>query len=282
MNIAAAALAGALMTAGLVILYVGLFHKEQRFSTGFSTGLGRKLRQLSSGSRRRIVAAFIAAVATYLVTGWPIFGLLAGAAVVGLPWLLAGPAQDDIALLEALDRWVRTLAAVLPTGRSITDALRSSRQQAPALLSAPLDLAVRRLEERWSLREALFAMADDLDSPDADAVIAALVLAGERGGTGATATLNALADSVQERLRARREIETERAKPRIVVRQVTIITLGLLTAAFIFGRDFFAPYATASGQIILAVLVAAYVGSLVMMRRMTVPRRRERILRRAT
>ena len=103
-------------------------------------------------------------------------------------------------------------------------------------------------------------MADDLDAPDADAVLAALPLAAERGGTGATATLNALADSIQDRLKAQREIETERAKPRIVVRQVTIVTVSVLALALMFGRDFFAPYGTPVGQVILLSLLAAVRG----------------------
>ena len=110
-------------------------------------------------------------------------------------------------------------------------------------------------------------------------MLAALSLAADRGGTGATATLNALADSIQDRLKAQREIETERAKPRIVVRQVTLITLVVLGLALTFGREFFAPYGTPVGQVILLCLLALYVASLVMLRRMTLPRRRERILR---
>ena len=108
---------------------------------------------------------------------------------------------------------------------------------------------------------------------------AALALAAERGGTGATATLHALADSIQDRLKAQREIETERAKPRIVVRQVTVVTVLALAAALLFGREFFAPYSTPTGQIILVSLLALYVASLLMLRRMTMPRRRDRILR---
>ncbi|WP_342372448.1 hypothetical protein PCC79_16155 [Propioniciclava soli] len=60
---------------------------------------------------------------------------------------------------------------------------------------------------------------------------------------------------------------------------MTLITLVVLTGAFLFGRGFFAPYGTPLGQVLLAVLLTLYVGSLVMLRRMTLPRRRERILR---
>lgn len=144
---------------------------------------------------------------------------------------------------------------------------------------APLALLVARLDERWTAPEALRAMADELDSADADAVLAALALAAERGGTGATATLHALADSIQDRLKAQREIETERAKPRIVVRQVTVVTVLALAAALLFGREFFAPYSTPTGQIILVSLLALYGGIAADAVPTTMPRRRDRILR---
>jgi len=194
--------------------------------------------------------------------------------------VLSAPSNRDLAVLEALDRWVRTLGSLLPTGRSISDAIRVSVGQAPALLAPHLRLLTARLDDRWTSGQALLALADELDSPDADAVLAALSLAAERGGTGASATLVALADNIQDRLRALREIETERAKPRFVVRQVTVITLVVLSLALLFGGSFFAPYGSGLGQILLTALVFAYLGSLLLLRRLTVPRPRQRILRR--
>ena len=146
-------------------------------------------------------------------------------------------------------------------------------------LGEPLVLLLRRLDDRWTPAHALGALADELDSADADAVIASLILSVQRGGSGAVVTLTALADSIQERLKLLREIEAERAKPRVVVRQVTLITLVVLGGALLLGRSFFAPYGTPLGQTVLAVLLAAYVGSLAMLRRLTLPRRRGRILR---
>ena len=76
-----------------------------------------------------------------------------------------------------------------------------------------------------------------------------------------------------------REIEAERAKPRYVVRQVTLITVVVLGAALVFWRDFFRPYGTPTGQAVLIALVALYAGSLLQLKRMTIPRHRARILR---
>lgn len=121
-------------------------------------------------------------------------------------------------------------------------------------------------------------MADELDSPDADAVLAALMLAANRGANGASTTMEALADSIQASLKGRRAIEVERAKPYVVVRQVTLISILTLAVAFAVSPRFFAPYATPTGQLVLSVLVAAYIGSLLLMRRKAQQRPRPRVL----
>lgn len=282
MNAVIASLLGALLFGGVALVVAGLRPQPQ------VPGRGRVVRRPDwvpravALLRRHGLAlgiGLVGGVAFAAFTGLAVLLVAVPVAAVGLPILLSAPPNRDIELLQALDKWVRGLAAMLPTGRSVTDAIRVSVRNAPEPLTASLALLVARLDDRWTASEALRAMADELDSPDADAVLAALSLAAARGGTGATATLHGLADSIQERLKAQREIETERAKPRIVVRQVTIVTVVVLALALLFGRGFFEPYSTPVGQLILSLLLAAYVGSLLMLRRMTNPRKRDRILR---
>jgi Flp pilus assembly protein TadB len=278
-----AGLCGVLIAGGLVLFAAGLRRRTE--STTLSTGLWKKVVDSSIGRavRRRwwqLALALAAGVVAAAVVGWPLLAVLVPVVAYGLPMVLSAPSNRDLAVLEALDRWVRSLASLLPTGRSIGDAIRVSVGQAPALLAPHLRLLTARLDDRWTTAQALLSLADELDSPDADAVLAALSLAADRGGTGATATLAALADNIQDRLRALREIETERAKPRIVVRQVTLITLVVLGLALLFGGSFFAPYGSPLGQLLLAALVFAYLGALLFLRRLTLPRPRQRILRR--
>lgn len=280
-----ATVCGMLVGGGMVLLVAGV-HSPPTGAPPSSTRVWKSLVDGRGGRavRRRwwqVLAAVLAGLVAGAVTGWPLLVVLVPVVAFGIPVVLSAPPNRDLALLEALDRWVRTLGSLLPTGRSITDAIRVSARQAPALLAPHLRMLSARLDDRWTIEQALFALADELDSADADAVLAALALAARRGGTGASATLTALADNIQDRLHALREIETERAKPRIVVRQVTIITVVVLGLALAFGGSFFAPYATGLGQALLAALVAAYLGSLLLLRRLTLPRPRQRILRRA-
>ena len=177
---------------------------------------------------------------------------------LGLPYLLVLPKARDVELLEALDRWVRALAATLATGKSVTDAIRISRRTAPPLIADEIGLLVVRLNNRWDSRDALLRFADELDSPDADGVIAALMLAVSRGANGASQTLQALADSIQAQLKGRRVIEVERAKPYVVVRQVTIISMITLVGVYLLvARLLRRPTARPLGQVILSVLLVA-------------------------
>lgn len=279
MGVILAGVCGIALAGGVMLVVAGIRNPPS------STGLWKKSgenRVLDFARRRwwQLLVAILGGLMVAVFTGWPLMIGLVPMLAFGLPILLSSPPNRDLAVLEALDRWVRTLAALLPTGRSIAEAIRLSQRQAPPLLADQLWLLQARLEDRWPVDQAILAMADELKSADADAILAALALAAERGGTGAAATLSALADNLQDRLRAFREIETERAKPRIVVRQVSLITIVVLGVALAFGGSFFEPYRTPLGQLLLAALILAYLGSLLLLRQLTLPPVRQRILRR--
>jgi tight adherence protein B len=213
-----------------------------------------------------------------MLTGWLILVVMLPLLALGLPYLLILPKPRDIQLLEALDRWVRSLAVTLGTGKSITDAIRISRRTAPPLLADEINLLVTRLNNRWETRDALMRFADAIDSPDVDGVVAALILASSRGANGASVTLQALADSIQAQLKGRRVIEVERSKPYVVVRQVTVISLSTLVLVFLLSPNFFAPYRTPLGQTLLSALLIIYLASLLLMRRKAHQPDRPRIL----
>ena len=273
-----------LVCVGLLLAGLGVRRRpaSQDLSTASSTPLWTRLQRLWAAQsprwRATAVAAIVGGLVGYALTGWVVLLVGVPAAVLGLPWLLAAPPNRDLVLLQALDQWLRLLTGSILTGKSVGDAVRATRRQSPVVLQPAITLAVSRMDGRWSTAEALRAMADELDHPDVDAVVAALMLASQRGGTGTSETLAGLAESTQDKLRAMREVEAERAKPRIVVRQVTVITLVVLGVAMLVGRSYFEPYGTVVGQLVLAVLLACYVGALVILRQRTLPPRRERIL----
>lgn len=283
MGLTLAICAGVVFGLGLIVLIAGLIpaHSSTASSTGLWTTVRQRWETLPRMRRAWLLAASALGVAVAVVSGWLLAAVLVPAALILIPTLLSAPPQREITILAALDRLVRLLATSLASGKSIRDAIFATRRQVAPLLQPSIARLCTRLDQRWTMRDALWALADELDSPDADAVVAALSIASQRGGAGARATLGALSDSIQDRLRALREIAAERAKPRAVVRQVTAITLAVLGGALLLNPVFFQPYATPLGQILAAMLAACYLGCLVMLRRRTVDPATPRFLRRA-
>ena len=277
--------AGLLIIGGLLGIGSGLGRRPRAAGrrTESVAELWARVSRRPTGSRGRrrdviLLLSLITGCTAAMLTGWLILIVVLPLLALGLPYLLILPKPRDIELLEALDRWVRSLAATLATGKSITDAIRISRRTAPSLLADEINLLVTRLNNRWETRDALMRFADAIDSPDADGVVAALILASSRGANGASVTLQALADSIQTQLKGRRAIEVERSKPYVVVRQVTVISLSTLALVFAFSPSFFAPYRTPLGQVLLSVLLIIYIASLLLMRRKARQPDRPRIL----
>ena len=277
--------AGLLIIGGLLGIVYGLRRRIRPASqrTESIQQWWARVTRRPQGSRGRqrdliLLLSMIIGCLLAMLTGWLILIAVLPLLALGLPYLLILPKPRDIQLLEALDRWVRSLAVTLGTGKSITDAIRISRRTAPPLLADEINLLVTRLNNRWETRDALMRFADAIDSPDVDGVVAALILASSRGANGASVTLQALADSIQAQLKGRRVIEVERSKPYVVVRQVTVISLSTLVLVFLLSPNFFAPYRTPLGQTLLSALLIIYLASLLLMRRKAHQPDRPRIL----
>ena len=101
----------------------------------------------------------------WLASGWPVGGLLAGLAVIGVPWLLAQFSTGNAAVerLEALQEWVRRTSDVLAAGGGLEQTLIRSARTAPEPIAAEVATLAARLQARWPTSRALLAFADDLD-----------------------------------------------------------------------------------------------------------------------
>jgi len=214
------------------------------------------------------LAALAVGVVVGLLTGWVVLIVVLPAAVLGLPVLLATSSEAGrIARLDGIAEWTRNLSGVLTAGQGLEQALMASLRSTPESVRPQVSLLVARLRSRWPTEQALRAFADDLDDATGDLVAAALILGSRKRGPGLAAVLTGLAESTADDVRARRQIEADRAKPRATARWVTILSAGALTVLALSGQ-FLAPYATPLGQVILLVLLTAYASCLVWMRRM--------------
>ena len=147
---------------------------------------------------------------------------IAPIAVIGLPILLvAPPAATQIARLEAMEEWTRSLSGVLTVGIGLEQALVATLRSTPAPIAAEVQRLVARLRARWDTEKALRAFADELDDATGDLIAANLILGARRRGAGLASVLEGLAESVAADVRARRQVEADRAKPRATARWVT-------------------------------------------------------------
>jgi len=261
------AVGGAMVVAGLIGVVVGLMPQPVRAAAPRRRGLRRRA-VVSRRTGALLVGGAVVGVATALLTGWLLAVVLVPVAAAGLPVLLsASGAQQRIQRLDAVEEWVRSLSGVLTAGVGLEQALIATLRSAPEPIRPEVARLVARLRARWSTEAALRALADELDDATGDLIVANLILGARRRGAGLASVLESLAESVAADVRARRQIEADRAKPRTTARWVTIITVVVLVALGLTG-EYVAPYRTGIGQLVLAVLLAGYAGVLVWMRQM--------------
>jgi Flp pilus assembly protein TadB len=279
------AICGALVVAGLIGMVYALRPappkppRPARTVTPFGR-LGSRINQLSPRTRKLIVAGAVTGLLVAMVSGWVIAIVLVPAAIIGIPLLLSPPpTAASIEKLEALEEWTRSLAGKLTAGQSLRSALIKSLQSVPAPIQDEVGLMVSRLwNGTGTTEDVLRAFAEDLNDSTGDVVASQLILAASgRGQAGLAKALDALAETVASDVRARRQIEADQAKPRTTARTVTVITLGVL-GLLAFTGDYIEPYGSPLGQVILAVLLSAYVATLLMMRRMAVAKPLPRFL----
>jgi Flp pilus assembly protein TadB len=261
-------LGGALVVAGLIGVATGLRRSPERppAPTPMRHPLAARLGGTSPRTRALLLAGVSAGLLTALLTGWFVAALLVPAVVVGLPILLsAPPAGSKIARVEAMEEWTRSLSGVLTAGAGLEQALIATLRSTPDAIRPEVTHLVARLRARWGTEAALRAFADEVNDATGDLVAANLILGARRRGAGLASVLEALAESVAADVRARREIEADRAKPRATARYVTLITVGVLLVLGLTGQ-YIAPYGSPVGQVILVVLLSMYVATLVWMR----------------
>ena len=260
------ALGGALMVMGVLGIIAGLQPRPEAPAAPQRVRLASP--RLSRRSQGLLLAGLLVGVLVALTSGWLLGVVVVPLAAVGLPVLLSSSGEDaKIAQLEAMEEWIRGLAGVLTSGVGLEQALIATLRSTPEPIKPEVNRLASRLRARWSTETALRAFADDLDDPTGDLIAANLILGARRRGPGLATVLDALAESVASDVRSRRQVEADRAKPRTTARWVTIITVAVL-GVLAFTGSYVDPYKTPVGQLILAVMLAAYVGVLVWMRAM--------------
>lgn len=271
------ALAGGLIVAGLIGVVVGLRPTAAPPKRATPRKMLR-LQDIGRTTRLLLLGGLAGGVVAWLVTGWTLAIAAVPIAAVGLPTLLSsGSAASRIERLDAMEEWTRSLSGVLTVGVGLEQALVATVRSTPGAIAPEVTRLVARLRARWATEDALRAFADELDDSTGDLVAANLILAARRRGAGLASVLEGLAESVAADVRARRQVEADRAKPRATARWVTLISVGVLVILAVSGT-YVEPYRSPLGQAVLVTLLTAYVATLIWMKRMAIGRNLPRFL----
>jgi len=284
------ATAAAALIAGVLLIVTGLAGNRRpaeppaqstsRLAALLGVGLSTRARR----TRQALLAlAAAAAASAWLLTGWPVGGLLAGLAVLGVPWLLSvGSAERHmITRLEAVETWTRRLKDLVRTGHGLISGIVTSARTAPAPIADEVSELAAELQAGADPQHALDRFADQLADFKADEVIAALKLhAGDRGQR-LSDVLTSVAGSAAREVVMRRGVAAKRAEPRFVTRFMTALIAIVLIVVFA-NSAYARPYGQLVGQLVLFAATLMLIGLLAWIRRLTLPPRRHRFLAPAT
>lgn len=217
---------------------------------------------------RRSSMAVSAAVVVAIATRWPVAGIAAGSMVLLWPRMFGAgvDAARRIQRVEALATWTESLRDSIAGSVGLEEAISHSVGSAPAVLQPALQRVDGRLRAQVGLTQALSELADELDDPSADLVIAALTLNATLRGPGLVATLSALSTAARDEIDVRRKIEEGRKALRRTAMIILAVTGLFASGLAVFSRDYVAPYSTAVGQIVLTLVLAVFAGGLMWIR----------------
>lgn len=245
----------------------------------FWQGPGRTAAQRRTHQGMLIVAVCIGA-ATWLLTGWPIGGLIVGLAIPGVPWLFSASTAEKkaIARLSALEAWTRRVSDYVRNGIGLQAAIIATSRTAPPLLEVEVRTLAARLQAGTDPATALRAFAEDLNDYSCDEVVAPLILQLSDAGEGLHNALTDIAHGLSEEITTRSTVDSERSTARYTVRFLTGATIALL----VFGAlnsSYASPYKSVLGQTILTALAVLYIVLMLWIRSLSLPERLPRLLR---
>ena len=264
MGVIAAIVAGVAVPIGALLIVTALLPAR----TGAEPVV--KLRVVRRLGSRALVAVTVAVV-VLAATRWVLPALVCGA----MGWWVTGLIADrdrrghgELERVEALATWTEQLRDVLMAGDQPIGAIQATVSTCPE----PVRPQVRALASRLGRQPeqlVLRQFADELDDPTADLIAAGLLVALTKGGR-AERVLSSLAQQARHQAERRKLLEAEREPARREVWWVTGMMTAQLVGGLVFARSsYLAPYRTLSGQVVLCVLLGAFLALIVYVQRLS-------------
>ncbi len=265
MGVIAAIAAGVALSFGASLIVTGLLPGRAEAEPVMRMRVD--VRRLGS----RALLAVMVAVVVLAATRWVLPALACGA----MGWWVTGLIADrdrrgpgELERVEALATWTEQLRDVLMAGDQAIGAIQATVATCPE----PVRPQVRALASRLGRQPeqvVLRQFADDLDDPTADLIAAGLLVALTKGGR-AERVLSSLAQQARHQAERRKLLEAEREPARREVWWVTGLMTAQLVGGLVFARSsYLAPYRTLGGQVVLCVLLGAFLALIVYVQRLS-------------
>ncbi|MGK5554984.1 type II secretion system F family protein [Actinomadura kijaniata] len=244
--------------------------------TSFGKALAKRL--AVSGVRMRVSTFLMLMVAAgggaiFLIGRWiaPVFGLAAAAGVVAvfLTYLRRREERRRDEFIAQLPELARVLSNATNAGLAMRTAIEIAADELADPAGEELKRTTDALRLGQPLEEALRDLSERLPSRELGVLVSTLVVSSRAGGSLVTA-LRTIASTLEERKEIRREVKTIMGES--VVTNYGVIVLSVAGVALV---NVIQPGALRTmseklpGQIVLAVALALFVGSMIIVRRIT-------------
>lgn len=204
------------------------------------------------------VGAVAAGGLVFLLTGWPVAAVAAGALAA---WMIYSVERQDgpseLERTEAIATWTEMIRDNMAGAAGLEQAIISSARLAPIAIRPEIGRFVNRIEDS-SLSDSLADLGDDLDHRSADLVIAALSNAARMESRDVGDLLARLSESIRSDVRMRLRIETSRSSIRTSARMVIGVTAFTVLFLFLFANDLLDAYDSLGGQVWMALVLCVF------------------------
>lgn len=210
----------------------------------------------------RLLGSLGVGLFVWWLTGWFAAGASLAAIMMMVPLFFDAHRQRERAVqrAEALAMWSEMMRDTIATHAGLQQAITITSAVVPDVIR----LQVRELSLRSAqmpLQDALAIFAADVADPVADKIVAALSIADRHQARNLPKLLGEIATTTREQAMSRQRVETGRAKTYASARSMVILTGLMVVMLAGLSPTFMEPYDTLTGQVVLAVVGALFVGA---------------------
>jgi hypothetical protein len=210
-------------------------------------------------TKERVLRAAAGAAFVFAVSRWPAAAVAGGLLGWFAPELFASRSSRDASLArtEAIASWTEMLRDTIASAHGLEAAIATTAPVAPDAIRPEVEQLARSLKHT-SLPHALRRFAVDVAHPISDLVVASLTVAANGAVRDLAELLGMLADSARDEAAMQLRVEASRARMRTAVRVISGVTVVTALGLVVLNRTYVEVYATVAGQVVLAIIAAAW------------------------